>query len=320
MDDFNKLLAAHAQSGGKRSRGGPESSVSASRGGSHKKSRASRPRATPSASSASDDRCLRAWRRAWSSSKLLPVKGKYLAIVAAGDGSLHAESEWPPELELCVVYYGTGAKRDEFRKAAKYFFEVKGPKWQLVKFALKRVPWREYEYTWLPDDDLRFKGEEMGRMLSIASDHEILLGQPALLDKNIQRQYRELLLVRPELILHYVNFVEVMCPFLRVDVLESVIHAFTEDCKSGWGLDVYWPTVIDFSRIAVIDATPIEHTRPQNAFSVDSSFYKMYKIDPQREMYDLQRRLRFRDFRKKVFKLVALPSECQSGQKSCQES
>ena len=122
----------------------------------------------------------------------------------------------------------------------------------------------------------------------------------------MQPQYKSILVHRPGLELHYTNFVEIMAPMLRVDALEHVLHTMdTEECKSGWGLDQLWPTMLDFSNIAVIDATPLTHTRPQNAFNVNSSFYTTYKIDPQREAYDLQRRFRFADFRKRSFLEVA---------------
>jgi hypothetical protein len=122
----------------------------------------------------------------------------------------------------------------------------------------------------------------------------------------VQPQYKSILVHRPGLELHYTNFVEIMAPMLRVDALEHVLHTMdTEECKSGWGLDQLWPTMLDFSNIAVIDATPLTHTRPQNAFNVNSSFYTTYKIDPQREAYDLQRRFRFADFRKRSFLEVA---------------
>jgi hypothetical protein len=118
----------------------------------------------------------------------------------------------------------------------------------------------------------------------------------------VQPQYKSVLVHRPGLELHYTNFVEIMAPMLRVDALEHVLHTMdTDECKSGWGLDQLWPTMLDFSNIAVIDATPLTHTRPQNAFNVNSSFYTTYKIDPQREAYDLQRRFRFADFRKRSF-------------------
>lgn len=319
MDDFAKLLAAHA-SGPKANkrerdddRGGRGQNQAAKRRRPHDNRR------REEEEEEEKERKRRPWRHAWSSQRLDQVKGKYLVIVPAGDKSLHNDEKFPwHELaskgayDLCVVYYGSCEEIGKtYKSHSRYYFERKGPKWQLVRHALNQLSWKEYEYIWLPDDDLEMDPKLIVQMFSIASKHGVLLGQPALFDHNIQPQYKDILLRRQDLLLHYCNFVEIMAPFLRVDVLQHVFHTFdTDECKSGWGLDMLWATMLDFNDIAVIDATPLLHTRPQNAFTVDNSFYKAYKIDPQRECYDLMQRFRFRDYRKRRFqRQIELPSD-----------
>ncbi|GBG25723.1 Hypothetical Protein FCC1311_019422 [Hondaea fermentalgiana] len=233
----------------------------------------------------------------------------FLVILAAGDGSLHDKAKpWNEDgrFDLCIVYYGTNDETAaKYRGQAKYFLQSEGPKWQLMRRALKECSWRKYAYIWMPDDDLRIDPIDILRMFRIAQDDDLLMGQPALLDVNIQPQYRKIIKRREGVLLHYSNFVEIMCPFFRVDALEYVQHTFdSDDAKSGWGLDMLWPTMLNFQGIGVIDATPVEHTRPQQAFGVQSSFYNRFKIDPQREYFDLQRRFNFRDFRKRTFEEV----------------
>mmetsp|Transcript_1563 Transcript_1563/g.2017 ORF Transcript_1563/g.2017 Transcript_1563/m.2017 type:complete len:154 (+) Transcript_1563:203-664(+) len=147
--------------------------------------------------------------------------------------------------------------------------------------------------------------KDIGKMFDIASEYRISMGQPSLYNINVQKQYARLLVHRPKLVLHFTNFVEIMCPFFRFDALELVAETIDDDgVKSGWGLDILWPTMLNFENIAVIDKTPLTHTRPQNAFNLQSSFYTKYKIDPQRECFDLMAKYRISDFRKIIFREV----------------
>ena len=73
-----------------------------------------------------------------------------------------------------------------------------------------------YEYIWFPDDDLKISASDIGMMFTIASKYKLKLGQPALYDQNVVGNYREILVARPGLTLHFTNFVEIMCPFFNV--------------------------------------------------------------------------------------------------------
>jgi hypothetical protein len=63
----------------------------------------------------------------------------------------------------------------------------------------------------------------------------------------------------PQSLWRETNFVEVMAPIFRRDVIEEMIPLFLEE-PNGWGLEAYWSTKI--APIGVLDATPIVHTRP----------------------------------------------------------
>ena len=53
-----------------------------------------------------------------------------------------------------------------------------------------------------------------------------------------------------------------MAPCFSRDFLKQMLPSFNENL-SGWGLDVVWPTKIaDWTRIAIIDAVTVCHTRP----------------------------------------------------------
>ena len=72
------------------------------------------------AGAAGDRRCLSAWPRAWPERRLAAVRGKWLVVVPAGDGSLHDCAPGGPAwqwhgqdkgFDLCIVYYGANVVR-----------------------------------------------------------------------------------------------------------------------------------------------------------------------------------------------------------------
>ncbi len=69
---------------------------------------------------------------------------------------------------------------ERYRKHCDMLLEKQGPKWQLVRHALRTVEWRRYEYVWLPDDDLQIERKAIAELFSVASRHGVLLAQPAL--------------------------------------------------------------------------------------------------------------------------------------------
>ena len=226
-----------------------------------------------------------------SSSRDKPVpefKGRRdtLVIVCAGDTSLHDEERWfspAREFHLCVVYYGnddTVAAR--FERESDFFHRQAGPKWQLIRAVLHKGFWERYEYIWMPDDDLALG--TVGRInefFSIARKYRLNLCQPALEDLNVEHR---LLVRRPGLVLRFTNFVEIMAPLLHKDALHHLMPTLdTDEIKSAWGLDFVWPFLLNFKAVAVVDQTPMTHTRPVTAFNPDSNFYRKFNIDPMLE-------------------------------------
>jgi len=220
------------------------------------------------------------------------VNSNYLVIIAAGDSSLHLtenNSWYDHGFDICVVYYGNNAQvANTYERMSSYYFKLRAPKWQLVRHALQNVPWETYDYIWLPDDDLLISGPTIMNMFQIASDHKLVLGQPALVGGNCQHK---ILAQRPKLMLHYTNFIEIMCPFFQVDTLKYLFPTFdNDDTKSGWGLDFLWASMLNFSNIGVIDAAPVHHARPGQSSSSPNSFYKVFSIDPVKEFKLLRRK------------------------------
>jgi hypothetical protein len=86
------------------------------------------------------------------------------------------------------------------------------------------------------------------------------------------------------MLLRYTNFVEIMAPLMSMQALRHLMPTLdNDDIKSAWGLDFVWPYLLNNRDVAVIDKTPMTHTRPVTAFNPDSNFYRMYNIDPMLE-------------------------------------
>jgi hypothetical protein len=209
-----------------------------------------------------------------------------LVIVCAGDTSLHDEERWfspAREFHLCVVYYGNDdAVAARFERESDFFHRQAGPKWQLIRAVLRKGFWERYDYIWMPDDDLALGGVgRINEFLSIARKYRLNLCQPALEDLNVEHR---LLVRRPGLVLRFTNFVEIMAPLLHNDALRHLMPTLdTDEIKSAWGLDFVWPFLLNFKAVAVVDQTPMTHTRPVTAFNPDSNFYRKFNIDPMLE-------------------------------------
>ena len=217
-------------------------------------------------------------------------KRNNLIIVCAGDNSLHHDHNWytttSREFDVCVIYYGNDQTvENRYKTESTYFIKRQGPKWQLIRHALKSsneiLPWKKYEYIWMPDDDLSIRVDSINEFFHIAKKYKLNLCQPSLVDLNVEHK---ILIQRPSNILRFTNFVEIMAPCLHVDALQHVWKTLDADrIKSGWCLDLVWPHLLNYNGVAVIDKTPMIHTRPVTAFNPDGFFYQKYKIDPRNE-------------------------------------
>jgi hypothetical protein len=61
----------------------------------------------------------------------------------------------------------------------------------------------------------------------------------------------------------WVRFVEIMVPGFSRRALERLLPTFDlTETGRGWGLDSVCPRVLGYGRVAIIDGTPVSHTRP----------------------------------------------------------
>jgi len=194
------------------------------------------------------------------------MRKRNLVIVRAGDSSLHpswlvplAERNW----DIVVNYFGSDP--DCYRDPANAVTRIdsKGPKWPAFHALLGGdwQAWRDYDFVWLPDDDLACRAADIDRMFDIMAAMDLHLAQPSL----SWDSYISLVLTahNPNFALRYTSFVEPMAPCFSRGLLERVVPTFGE-IISGWGLDYVWPRYLDNPPLqcAVIDCLQVRHTRP----------------------------------------------------------
>ena len=204
-----------------------------------------------------------------------------LVILRGGDTSLHPGWLAGPErdFDIFISYYGQQPQR--YQADADYYEMRRGTKWPCIGELLHAHPelLERYEAFWFPDDDLAATTDTLNRMFALFRGFSLQLAQPALTRDSFYSW--KLLLQRPEYVLRYVPFVEIMAPVFSRSALLKCRGTFGES-SSGYGLDFVWPSLLEPGPqpgMAVLDATPVRHTRP-----VGGELYRNHpEMDPGRD-------------------------------------
>jgi len=116
-----------------------------------------------------------------------------------------------------------------------------------------------YDYVALFDDDLSIDAAALTRLFEIADAHDLKIAQPAL-SHDSHFTYAALL-HSPAFRLRFVNYIEMMCPVFRADVLKAVQPLYSMGYESG--IDLIWCNLVATSDrdFAVIDDVVVRHTR-----------------------------------------------------------
>jgi hypothetical protein len=189
--------------------------------------------------------------------------GKSLVVARVGAGSLHpswraadAATDW--DLHL-VPYQPVPFRSAPGLEVAEV---VPGPKWSGVREYLKRWDgWRDYDFVWLPDDDIFTSQAIISRMFETARTMQLDLFAPALHDASYFAHYSTMR--NRSFFGRWTGFVEIMMPALSVRALDELLPTLDlTETGWGWGLDSLWPKLLDYQNIAVLDGLPVLHTRP----------------------------------------------------------
>jgi hypothetical protein len=148
-----------------------------------------------------------------------------------------------------------------YRQADVVRIDSKGPKWPAL-CALIEAHWdfvAQYDYIWLPDDDLACESCDIDRLFQLARVYGLCLSQPAL---TLDSYFSWLVTLRnPMLRVRFINFVEIMMPCFKREFLKQCLSSMSRNL-SGWGLDHLWPTMLGPKQMAIFDAVTVTHTRP----------------------------------------------------------
>ena len=224
---------------------------------------------------------------------------RFLVIARVGDKSLHPS--WlqgeTPQFDLFLSYFGDQPQK--YADQANFYEQQKGGKWPKIGELVEQY-WEliaTYDAVWFPDDDLLASSNTINCMFRLFDGHNLALAQPAL---DLQSYYTfPALLQKPNTLLRFCNFVEVMAPIMNQATLATIKHTFQES-PSGWGLDSLWPKLIDNSRydkVAIIDATAIVHTRP-----VGGELYKKNpELAPSNDVASLEQKYSTLNIRRRAF-------------------
>lgn len=177
-----------------------------------------------------------------------------LVIVRAGDTSLHekwfsgrVDRNW----DLIVGY--SGDDPGLFRGPDVLRVDIKGPKWPALYRLVQDLDELvfDYDYIWLPDDDLEMDVASINTMFDMCAEHQLSLAQPALTRDS--RVNHLITVVDLRYTMRYTNFVEGMAPCLSREFLRRCAFGFAA-APSGAEPDTQWPTMLDDDRMAIIDA------------------------------------------------------------------
>lgn len=143
---------------------------------------------------------------------------------------------------------------------------IPGPKWTGLGQLLSTWDgWREYDYIWLPDDDIFASQNTISEFFKAARSLQFQLCAPAL---HVGSHYAHYITMRNHsFFARRVGFVEIMVPCFSREALELLLPTFELSTTGwGWGLDSLWPKRLGYKDIGIVDGVSVLHTRPVGQF------------------------------------------------------
>lgn len=139
---------------------------------------------------------------------------------------------------------------------------IPGPKWTGLREILTTWDgWRQYDYVWLPDDDIFASQDTITQLFETGHKLGFELFAPALHEGSFYEHYSTMR--NRSFHARSVGFVEIMVPCFRRETLERLLATFDLTKTGwGWGLDPVWAKLLDYRGVGIIDAVPVVHTRP----------------------------------------------------------
>ena len=216
---------------------------------------------------------------------------RYLVITPVGSHE-SAHKQWTDparNFDLFLVNYSDTAGL--FRDDADRYFEIPGFKLQIlaqaIRESLEQV--RQYSAVWLPDDDLDISATQVNRLFRVFEDNALDLAQPAVANENFNHTVTRR---QPGCRMRFVNFVEMMCPLFRTEVLLEQLHLLTLN-QSGMGINYLWSQdtlkrklpgdPLHHKNVAIIDDISIVHRKKMSRSGPYYQKLLTMGIDPEQE-------------------------------------
>ena len=186
-----------------------------------------------------------------------------LVLARVGSNSLHRcwlDNGKPRDWDLYLVPYQPMPSQDGVDCGMSDV--IPGPKWSGIRTLLNEWDgWRAYDYIWVPDDDIYADQRTIDRLFAVAEALGLDLFAPALHRASYYAHFTTM--QSPRFYGRWVGFVEIMMPGFSRTALERLLPTLDlTETGWGWGLDSLWPKLLDYKNVAIVDGTPVIHTRP----------------------------------------------------------
>jgi hypothetical protein len=164
---------------------------------------------------------------------------------------------------------------------------IPGPKWAGLRTLLNEWDgWRDYDYIWLPDDDILTSQDTISAMFQAAAALEFKLFTPALHENSHYGHY--IIMRNRNFFARRVGFVEIMVPGFSRAALEQLLPTLDESKSGwGWGLDPLWAKLLGYQDMGILDAVPVLHTRPVGKLR-DADLHRRLSAENDRILSDYQ--------------------------------
>ncbi len=138
------------------------------------------------------------------------------------------------------------------------------------------------------DGDVEFEPGGIDRLLRFASAMQFDLAQAALTSNSYSSW--PVTFASRTFVCRETSFVEVMAPYFSRAALREVLPTFSESISS-YGLDFAWPTLLKGSRIGIVDAIKMRHSKRIDV--ADGTFYRYLHsigVDPAAKQSEILRK------------------------------
>lgn len=168
------------------------------------------------------------------------------------------------DVRQCWIALGSGPVDPALRDVTILKPASLAPKFTLINQVMRSLPWRDYDYLIISDDDIVVAKNFLDAFLALQIKYDLAIAQPAR-SRNSHTDHPFVLQDKTALA-RQTRFVEIGPLFSMRRDLAELLMPFDETSPMGWGYDWIWPVVVESAnlRMGIIDATPMDHSlRPQ---------------------------------------------------------